>query len=96
MFKAKKAHDPIEELQDRVAHLEGLNSGLLQYASNRAHMIRGLREKTAEGTIERALTDLMLTIEREAFCKTFSADVTDNQEPGHQAFVSVMSRALRS
>ena len=79
-----------------MAHLEGMNCGLLQYASNRAHVIRALREQTPQGSVERALTDLLLSMEREAFGKTFSADVGDMQQPGHQAFVSVMSQALRS
>jgi hypothetical protein len=96
MFKTRKAHDPLEVLQDRVAHLEGLSAGLLQYASNRANLIRTLRDKTPSGTVERGLMDLLLTMEREAFCKTFSADVTDDQQDGHQSFVSVMSRSLRT
>ncbi len=96
MFKAKKTRDPVEDLQERVAYLEGLTAGLLQYDSNRATMVRCVREKTPAGSVERALTDLILTMEREAFAKTFAGEVKDIQQTGHHAFISVMSRSLRS
>ena len=96
MFKPKKAQDPIEELQDRVAYLEGVNAILLQYLSNRGHIVRGVREGLQPGTIERGLMDLMITVERDAFGKAYATEVNDAQQSGHDSFVTIMSRALRS
>lgn len=96
MFKTRKAQNPVEELQDRVAYLEGVNGTMLYFMSNRGHTIRAMRQKTAEGSVERAFADLMLCIEREAFSKAFGNEVPDCQQQGHETFISAMSRCLRS
>jgi hypothetical protein len=87
MFKARKAHDPVEDLQERVAHLEGINATLMHYMSNRGNIVRSVRETLQVGTVERGLVDLMLTLEREAFAKAFATEVGDQQQAGHEAFV---------
>ncbi len=96
MFRARKDQDLVEQLQARVAHLEGLNAALTQYMSNRGNIIRSLRDTLPAGTVERGIADLLLTLEREAYAKVFANEVGDQQQTGHEAFVSVMSRALRS
>jgi|GEM_PF-6930958 len=96
MFKTKKAHDPLEELQERIAFLEGQTTTLMHFMSNRGHIVRCLREKLEPGSVERGLVDLMLTLDREAFAKAFAVEVGSGQQQGHEAFVSAMSRGLRS
>ncbi len=95
MFKPKKSPETDHDLRDRVAYLEGLTTGFLHYSSNRVHILNALRDKLPEGSVERGLVDLLFTLERDSYAKTFALEVTGEQEAGHEAFISTMSRALR-
>ncbi len=95
MFKPKKSPETDHDLRDRVAYLEGLTTGFLHYSSNRANILSALRERLPTGSVERGLADLLFTLERDAYAKTFGVEVTGEQEAGHEAFISTMSRALR-
>ncbi len=96
MFKtSKKAPAPDAELTDRVARLEGLMESFLQYSFSRGKILNALSTRLPEGTVERGLVDLMFTLERDAFAKTFAIELQGDQQAGHEAFVSLMSKALR-
>ena len=96
MFKPKTAKDAVDDLERRLAFLEGQNATLIQFISNRGHIVRCLREKLEPGTVERGLIDLILTLEREAFAKAFALEVAPAQQAGHESFVSTVGRSLRS
>lgn len=80
------------DLHGRLTRLEGVAAGLAAQSAQRVLVLKSLRERLGEGTIERSLADLLFALERDASDGLEPLHVQAAQRPGYVGFATTMRR----